>query len=196
MLVETYNEAELTTAGSVDPSEAAERDDLISKLGLKAQMMEGKALEYPCPSAEKMFAIDVLFPTGTKIEDYNAGSIPVRVLKEAAYYRSLHPEHVLVVRHETPAIIKDPVLLAYTDTKYAWQWATAQAKDYRLIARWGDALDSWDRLVMRAREVVGKQARNALDRIIKRAEYLKSTALVIGWPQKELPTLGNIPEGW
>lgn len=156
MQVEIYDERE-TQSDTLEREPDTEALALIEELGLQAQKHEsGQRLTHPVPTAEQAFILDMLFPERTKLEDYDAGGIPLRVLKEIRSYRAEHPGVVLVVCHAPPVQVKDPVLLAYHG-EYQWMATHLLGKvsgkmTHRMVARWGDALESWEALSTRAQQ--------------------------------------------
>lgn len=160
MQVEVYDERELdhvTLAPEVD----AEALALIAELGLGKQVNEsGARVAFPTPTADQGFAIETIFAEATLLNDYDAGCIPLRVLKEIKKYRGENPSHPLVIRHTPPSKIKDPVLLAYVGSSGHPYHITAQRPEwahFRIIARWGDALDSWASLIGKATEIATQE---------------------------------------
>ncbi len=165
MQVEIYDEREL------DPETLKQEPDhealeLIEELGLTRQVnTSGSRLAYPIPSADQGFVMSALFPTATLLDVYDAGAIPLRVLKEIRSYRAENPDHLLVVRHSPPAEVKDPVLLAYTkrhDSNREYYARSEGWPDFRMVARWGDALESWNKLLIKAKEIATENFRQAV----------------------------------
>lgn len=181
MQVEIYDEREL------DPKTLTQEADhealaLIEELGLTRQVNDsGARLAYPQPTAEQGFVLDVLFPKATKLDQYDAGAIPLRVLKEIRSYRAENPDHLLVVRHCPPAEVSDPVLVAYTKRQEPHRDMYALGAlgrvtwpDFRLVARWGDALESWDKLCAKASTVATATLSDKLDGIVAECEVMRS----------------------
>ena len=142
--VETY---ELTETG-IDgvPECEAEAMELIQTLGLTGQQkLFGKKEEtgetVRCPyrkmSASERFVYDLLLPVKTKIESYESGCIPLRVLQVASHARPLFK--CLYVLHTADR--RDPVLIG-CEGPYA--------TDYFILARWDDVLESFGVLAARA----------------------------------------------
>lgn len=70
-------------------------------------------------------------------------------------------------------------------------------RSIRLIARWGDALASWESLMASAREIMAAKASDALDRLIRKAAAMRESIKATGsWPSAQVPELSNVPEGW
>lgn len=185
MQVEVYDEREIepTTLKREDDAEAVA---LIEELGLTRQLHDsGNRICYPAPNVEQAFAMEMLFPAATYVQDYDAGGLPLRVLKEIRSYRAENPDHLLVVRHAAPAILKDPVLLAYTGkpANSIDYYAKAQVPEwpkFRMIARWGDALASWADLATEAAKIATAQMNEELLDIIAQCEARRA-AIAKGW---------------
>lgn len=195
MAVEIYDERELNPETLTNEPDA-EALQLIEELGLKAQKNDdGRRIAYPNPTADQMFVISILFPARTPLDRYDAGAIPLRVLKEIRYYKSENPTHQLYVCHAPPAAVKDPILMAYTG-QYGFEWDGDTSKR-RLIARWGDGLAPWSELLQSAKKIAADRAEETLERIIIRANALRDMIKATGtWDNVNMPELGNIPTGW
>lgn len=172
--------------------------DLIRELGLKT-MPTGERIAYPIPNKQQWFVISLLFPERTKIEDYDAGGIPLRVLKEIKSYKAEYPSHVLVICHQAKALVKDPVLLAYTG-QYSWAatHSSTDAGSFRLVARRGDALDSWEQLAKRAAVIMKDNLRAECKKSISRLQRIMNELNDMGIVDNTIPTvmLNNLPEGY
>lgn len=195
MAIEIYDERELCPETlSAEPD--AEALALINELGLKRQVEDsGARVAYPRPTVDQAFIIATLFPTATRLEDYDAGAIPLRVLKEIRSYRAENPTHRLIVRHSPPAQLKDPILLACTGT-HTWRDDTNEMSDKRLVARWGDGLESWDALMDRAQRSMAKTAADALESIIAKAQTVRDLLRSGQVGVRQIPKLTDMPEGW
>jgi hypothetical protein len=160
----------------------AEALQIIMELGLKGQVNSNQTrVRYPSPNAEQQIVLEGLFPAATTVEEYAADCIPVRVLKEIRSYKAENPNHVLVIRHAAPAIMKDPVLLAYvneSNRNYDWyardRCANGQWQDFRIIARWGDALDDWATLAKRATKAITEEYCKSLTQIVAQVEMQRA----------------------
>lgn len=197
--VEIYDEREIDS-GTLEKEADAEALALIEELGLNAQKHEsGARIAYPQPTADQGFIIGVLFPQATELSRYDAGCIPLRVLKEIRSYRAENSDHVLFIRHSAPAQVKDPILMACTKSQYAsWMMShNDQWENMRMIARWGDALEPWSELMGMARAVMAERAASALDVLIRKATAMRDSVKATGsWPSVLVPKLDNVPEGW
>jgi hypothetical protein len=175
----------------------AEALQIIEELGLRGQTNSNKTrVRYPSPNAEQIIVLEGLFPAATKVEEYAADCIPIRVLKEIRSYKAENPNHVLIIRHAAPAIMKDPVLLAYaneSNRNYDWyardRCANGQWQDFRIIARWGDALDDWATLAKRATKALTEEYCKTLQQIVAQIEMQRAFFRAGG----ELNTARNMP---
>lgn len=192
MQVEVYDEREIQS-DTLSREPDGEALALIEELGLTKQKSEdGQRITYPCPTADQSMVLRVLFPTATKLTDYDAGGLPLRVLKEIRSYRAENPSHLLIVRHSPPTTVIDPVLVAWTgeDHEYYWNGARAEPRKLRLVARWGDALESWDALLKKAMARASEQFDRALAGIIGQAQAVRAR-IAAGEPVQthEMPSL-------
>ena len=186
LAVEIYDERELNPLTlKTEPDDEALA--LIQELGLTAQVAaDGVRIAYPKPTVDQQFVLNVLFPTQTTLNRYDAGGIPLRVLKEIRSYTAEHPNHALYVRHSPPAVIKDPVLVAYEAT-HSWEHTT---QNCRMIARWGDGLESWDKLLDRASAIFSASYDTALSEIIAKAQQFRT---MIAGGKHPRSADGNLP---
>ena len=193
MLTEIFDERELDTTLTKELDDEAIA--LIEELGLNRQIESGTRICYPKPTADRALIMQYLFPTATRLEDYDVGLIPVRVLKEIRSYKTDHPTHRLVIRHSPPAQVKDPILLACIGDNSWSDLSLDMFDNKRMIARWGDALESWDTLLERAERAVSKVAEQALSREIAKLTMLRD-AVRAGHTIRRVPQIVNMPEGW
>lgn len=192
--VEIYDERELNPA-TLTREDDAEALAIIAELGLSKQTHEdGVRIAYPKPTVDQSFTMSVLFPQKSKLEDYDAGTIPLRVLKELRSYRAEHPDHRLYVLHAPPAVVRDPVLIA-CDNVNAWNDGPSQC---RMIARWGDALAPWGELLGEAKKIHGKVVGAAVESMIRKLHSLRDHLANGGDPGSEtqMPQLFSMPKGW
>ena len=147
MEVETF---EVTEIGEdLKPECTEEQLAMIEKLGLEGQQSlltgneEVPIMPYQQLSADLMKVLTTVFPTSMKVEEYDRGPIPLRVLQIVAHAREIPQfKEIFVWCHENAAD-KDPVLVAKGEGY----------SEYYLLARWGmDALVSFDELTRMAAE--------------------------------------------
>ena len=144
----------------------AEALELIESLELKGQQdFIGKdeetdvkrVIPYRKATAEQREIIKLLFPELTKVDEFREEPIPLRVLQVIAFVRQNCSEEMPYIGiHHVKGIDKDPVLVA---KKSSWD------SDFYLLARWGDALESWSVLAKKAEDVWKKQTQIKLNLI-------------------------------
>lgn len=203
-LVEIFDQREVD--GELKEESNAEATQLIAELGLKGQLTtDDKRICYPNPNREQQIVLEGLFPAATLVENYAADCIPLRVLKEIRSYKAEHPNHPLVIRHAAPAVLKDPILLAFTNEAYfQYPWFSCERcasngwQNFRLIARWGDALLSWDKLAEKAAKALTDEYARALTTISAQIEmqrgFIRAGGNVLtarGMPTASFATLGQ-----
>lgn len=157
--VETFEMQE--AAENMD--DCAEVRELIAKLDLSGQrgLMEGaKGLNpYRKITQEEQWVYKTLFAQETNVVDYASGPMPLRVMQVLSHAKDLDFFTKFVVWHPQD-VKKDPILLGFVqDKKYTWQG------EYFLLARWGEALESFDILrkkaAVMARETIRAKASEA-----------------------------------
>ena len=152
--VETFEQTEMTTGG-VESPESQEAVDLISVLGLKGQsdMISKKstAQQTRCPyrqmTSEELAVYEILFPKHTDITEYDDSMIPLRVLQVASHAMSLGIYEQVSVWGEQ-GFPKDPILVGMSKSDYD------NKRVRHILARWGNALESFDVLKNRAIGIV------------------------------------------
>ena len=149
--IETY---EATETFAIDSQESQEVKRLAAKLNLPKQQAlldkdgDGEQLPYRQIRPEENAVFGTLFPLHANIEDYDE-YIPPRVL---AIIADLQERYPLLEVYEVwySRTYNDPVLIARTK-RYGG--------DVYLIARWGEALDSFETLRRKARTVLTARAK-------------------------------------
>lgn len=148
MKVETY-EVEQENTEIAQLAADGESAMLIEKLGLNGQKTlmntdTGTMLPYRLITKEENAVFSTLFPIKTRIEEYKSGPIPVRVLQVAAFVKELGRSDMKILEVWHPEDAKDdPVLVAREES---WRGTIY------LLARWGQALLSFDELREKAVE--------------------------------------------
>lgn len=140
MQIETYEVTECGPQGAESEPEALA---LIESLGLEGQKTlvrgdggDAARIPYERMNAEQVAVYRTLFPEETLVEKYARGPIPIRVLQVIAHGRELFGR--LVVRSPASAALADPVLIG------------RNADGDYLLARWGEALEPFEKLRERA----------------------------------------------
>lgn len=161
MQVETFECPEVA-AEPIEASEEAIR--LIEELGLEGQRTlvapdkSGRETRSPYREIlkDELAVYMLLCPQATKLANYNASPIPLRVLQVAAHATVVIPGCRLVVWDREEAQVKDPVLVAETG-KYEWS-----ADKRYILARWGEHLETFATLVKRAAAAKREQIEAAI----------------------------------
>lgn len=163
MLVETFEQQV-----EQHPEACEEASRLIAELGLEGQ----RTLTNPdegdtrCPyrqwHADEMEVYSLLCPSTDKAEDYDADTIPLRVLQVLAHAKSLGIYESFQIIHAANPAVKDPILLGVPSGQ---QWSRSK---WHILARWGAELDEFPVLVEKAAKI---KAAKILDEVLKvRAE--------------------------
>lgn len=165
MQVETYECTEITAAGV--PEDNAEQVSLVERLKLKGQqaLISGKGeartvIPYRYMTAQETFVYTTLCPRVTSVEDYSLSPIPVRVLQVISHARELDIGQLVVLHPEDPAD-PDPVLVSADAKEY---------RKYRLLARWGEELASFEELGKRAIKIAAVKAKVEISKCIAEAQ--------------------------
>jgi hypothetical protein len=159
MLVETFEEPEVRTE---DCEEALQ---YIERLGLVKQSRfygEQKVFPFRKITLRESFVYRVLLPIASRIQAYESGAIPLRVLKvgEAALNHFASGTAELIIWHEAD-VKKDPVLLCQVTPDSARSWE----QSLYLLARWGDVLEEFSVLEARAKKRWVEKSRGELVQI-------------------------------
>lgn len=142
IMVETFEQTEMTALGK-ESEVNAEARVLIEKMGLEGQQALMIDTNERCPyremSIEERNVYSVLFPEKTDVKKYSYGYIPLRVLQIAAHADSMGIYTSIFVWSERVKPT-DPILVG------------VMKKDevFHILARWGEALDSFDKLKEKA----------------------------------------------
>jgi len=194
MKVETYEVEEIKGEFGVMAADS-ESLDIIEKLGLEGQ----KRLSNPDTATRQPYrtitqlesnVFAVLFPARTEISKYDMEPIPLRVLQVAAYAKDANLFKRLEIWHPESPRDKDPLLIGVGRGEYDWQ------DRFFLLARWGDALLTFDEMAEKARQIWLKRTRPKLEAIKARVDMdlarLESIA-AIGFSGGELEQLNYTP---
>lgn len=163
MLVETFEQKV-----EHHPEACEEASRLIEELGLVGQqtLTNPEQAETRCPyrqwHADEMEVYSLLCPSTDKAEDYDADTIPLRVLQVLAHAKSLEIYETFRVLHAANPAVKDPVLVGVPTGQ---QWSRSK---WHILARWGAELDEFPVLADKAARL---KAAKMLDEVLKvRAE--------------------------
>lgn len=185
MQVEVYDMRELNSE-TLQPEPDQEAIDLARELGLEGQLSRVKSdgtidirHGYEVVTDDQQAVMEELFGAFTAVDRYDDGPIPVRVLKEIAFARE-HFDHLLVI-HAPGAQIDDPILVGVEGAFYGGTKGRSRevfgmgARKVYLIARWGDALQSWAELARQAEQA----ARTRLLAELRSASTRIATAIAL-----------------
>ena len=151
MLVETFEQTEVTSDMGVEVENKEECVELAKELELEGQigLLSGNK-EKPeiCPyrkmKSEEVFVYEIICPESCNASEYNEGPIPLRVMQVLAHARSLEIFKEIKIWYAPNADIKDPVLVGqrmhnngYTTERF-------------ILARWGDELAPMSELMPKA----------------------------------------------
>ena len=148
MDVETFEVTEVTTELKTEATEG--QLALIEELGLTGQQSllvtddETDAAVQVCPyrlmTEEEYRVYKVLCPNASKVENFKAHAIPLRVLQVVAHGRTmLEVIGDLQVWHRKSSLVEDPVLVG---VKSDYQWD----RKVFIVARWGSELSPFEQL--------------------------------------------------
>lgn len=179
MQIETYEVEEITGEMGIMAADA-EAIDLCEKLGLVGQKQlanpdTATRNPYREITAEERAVFEACFPNKTALENYSDGIIPLRVLQLVAHCKSENLFSKFEVWHPQRGQV-DPLLVATRTVRPAgWNW---DRTDTFLLARWGDALESIDKLREKAKKILtvkwGNKLREARAEVLASDEQLEA----------------------
>lgn len=161
MLVETFEQQV-----ERHPEACDEATRLIEELGLSGQksLTNPDASETRCPyrqwSALESEVYGLLCPSTDSVSDYDADTIPLRVLQVLSHAKSLGIYTDFKVIHAANPAIKDPVLLGVPTTGNSWD-----RSKWHILARWGAELDEFPVLMEKAAKIKAAQLRDACAKV-------------------------------
>lgn len=143
--VQTFEQTEVNAVGETEKLDA-EAIELSERLGLTGQrsLVSTGEVKTLCPyrvmTKEERVVYEMLCPEKQKVENYDKGPIPLRVLQVLAHAKELGIFTGFKVWHAT--IGDDPILVAYKEEHSSATWF--------LLARWGEVLEDFAVLGQRA----------------------------------------------
>jgi len=163
MKVETYEIEEIKGEAGTMAADS-EAIELCEKLGLSGQLSlanteTGTRCPYPKLTAVQAVVFHVICPITTRLENYNSGIIPLRVLQVAAFCKENHLFDWMEVWHPKDAKL-DPVLIGCV--KHPSYDNVAQ--EQFLLARWAEAWKDFDVLALEAKEIIRAKLKSALSK--------------------------------
>lgn len=140
MNIETY-EIEEVKGEMGNLAADSEACELIKKLGLEGQQTlvdpsSDTRFPYPKMTSQQALVFSTCFPEVSDIKNFRQHIIPLRVLQVAAFCKDHPSVHHLEV-WSAGSVKEDPILVART---------AQYGGDTFLLARWGEALASFDAL--------------------------------------------------
>lgn len=135
MEVEVFEDREIMDGGQSVEETDREAIALVEKLGLGGQRnlmnpQEGTRCPFREMTQAETFAYGTLCPNRATLGDYQASSIPLRVLQTALLVQELRTFKLIRVWY-SGGVEKDPILVAHRDHEYQPAF---------LLARWGEHL--------------------------------------------------------
>lgn len=181
MKIETYEIEEIKSSEASLMAADSEAIELIEKLGLKGQsslLNKDTATRFPYPkvTAVQEFVFKQNFPQATALEQFSSGIIPLRVLQVAAFCKQFPQTAYLEVWHPID-VRKDPVLVG-RDSRWS-------SESY-LLARWGEALEPFEQLQAKAKEIWTAKTRSKLTGFLAMLDDIAQTAALTGEIKAEL----------
>lgn len=176
MQVETFEQTEETPMGTPEAERTEEAIALIEKLGLQGQEKMiakkeggiGVRNPYREMSKEELAVYEALYPEHSRIEQYDKGFIPVRVLQVAAHAKELDHFSRIEVWGERTAP-KDPLLVGVVFNN-----GSEYDRRHYILARWGTALEAFQTLRSQAKEAIMKRLRQKAEQKLAECQQVLS----------------------
>lgn len=177
MQVETFEQTEVV-GGKMEDENSPEAFKIILDLGLQGQskMVSNKEngdvvrCPYRAMTKQESRVYECLFPNKVKVEDYRESMIPLRVLQVIAHAKSLEIYREIRVWCEEGKPV-DPVLVGVFHVG-PYEHNTVD----HILARWGDALESFDVLYEKAKKKTAGEYRLKMEEVRSRAEIIHAAA--------------------
>lgn len=158
--------------------------EIVERLGLEGQKtLSNKVtvtrMPYPEMTDDQEFVFSILFPEKQKIEEYDSGIIPIRVLQVIAFCKDNHFFDSLRIWHSAKRKDKDPVLVGYIkDKETSWR-----EKSY-VLARWGDALLPFEELMAQAKVIAYGKLKMSVAQVKSKVNSLEAQVNSFKDPQE------------
>lgn len=170
MKIETYECEELKNSDATTMAADAEAIELIEKLGLEGQqtLANPETLTrqpYREMTAMELYVWRAVCPETTDVRQYRHSPIPLRVLQVVAYARELGVYEKLEVWHPKK-VVDDPLLVGVPKGE-------TYGRKRHLIARWGETLVPFEKLVEKARTLYRAEITAKLDEIQAELEHAR-----------------------
>lgn len=174
MQVETFEQNEVV-GGKIEDENSPEAFELIESLGLTGQrQMMGKKEEgvsvrcpYRAMTIRERRVYEAVFPKHVKLKEYQDSMIPLRILQVAAHANELDVYERLEVWCENSQP-KDPILVGIVKKGES-------SEVMHILARWGDALESFSVTVDRAKAMLTEKYRTEATKKKLEMEQILST---------------------
>lgn len=174
--IETFEQNEVV-GGNIEDENSPEAMSLIVDLGLKGQIkMASKTdsdVAVRCPyramTKKEGRVYECLYPMKVDVEDYRESMIPLRILQVIAHAKSLNIYKKLQVWCEEGRPT-DPILVGVFHVG-PYEHTTVD----HILARWGDALDSFDILYEKAKKSTVDNYRLKMQEVKLKATEIESS---------------------
>jgi len=155
MVIETY---EIEGLDSEAPEITDENRKMAEELGLTGQLgilgtneEPNDAIPYRAMTDVEYCVYKAVMPMMTKVTEYKRDVMPIRILQVVAHALELDCFDEVQVWYPKLAEIKDPVLVGRVGEN---EWSD---RTYYLMARWGEALESFEELSKLAAKILRTQ---------------------------------------
>ena len=195
--IETFEQVEVTDAMKAEPD--ADTLALCESLGLSGQTKmfsksdDGeKVVRFPFREMTKAeFNVYVaLCPEKKKVEEYEGSPIPRRVLELVKTVRDTSYLNRCEVWSAESAEVKDPVLVGV-------RGLNSYSEKYYILARWGAELLPFEQLSEKAKQIVGRNVKDAVKAIREECNRLDvlitAGAVDVSW---KVPELRGVDRAW
>lgn len=177
MQVETFEQTEVV-GGKLEAETSTEAFELIAQLGLSGQeklLSKGEGgvttrSPYRVMTKTEFRVYECLYPDKVELAQYHASMIPLRVLQVAAHAKSLNIYKGIYVWCELGRPT-DPVLVGEFVPDPVYPHSTVS----HILARWGDALESFDVLYEKAKKKTMDKMRLDMEEVKRRASAIEGS---------------------
>ena len=154
MQIETYLQENCSTEAAI-LAEDSEHKDLIESLGLNGQKRLREAasdniIPFPIMTKEEYLVYTLCFPEKSSPDNFLTETIPTRVLRLLKFVKDQNLFSDLVICSTESATVVDPVLIGIINIKHPTHNFTDRT-NYYLLARWGNSLLPFTKLLKQAR---------------------------------------------
>jgi len=188
MKVETYEIEEINNSEASTMAADSEAIALIEKLGLTGQQAlvnpdTATRFAYPHMTKLQETVFRACFPARCSLADFRHEIIPLRVLQVAAFCKDFPQTSCLEVWH-TAIPKQDPILVGK---------AGPYDSDYYLLARWGDALPTFEELVIKSRGILEATYKSKLAKVRAKVSALEAELAELAEAVELAVTTGEEP---